>query len=126
MNPLGMFGEDYACAERERRGCRILERGWRAAHGEIDVIAADGDYICFVEVKTRRPGAQVRPILAVTYKKRRKLAETAIRYRMEHPEHRDLQPRFDIVEVVARAVPGGYQVLESEYWKGAFDVHGAV
>ncbi len=126
MNALGQFGEEFACEELERLGFQILQRGWRANHGEIDIIALDGGCIAFVEVKTRREGYQVRPILAVDYKKRRKLAETAIRYLMEYPEYKAWQPRFDILEVVAQGKPGSYQVVQSEYWKGAFDVYGSV
>ena len=51
---LGLLGERLACRELERRGYRVLERRARSRHGEIDIVALDGDVLVFVEVKTRR------------------------------------------------------------------------
>lgn len=34
-------------------GYRILETNYRCRHAEIDLIAMDGDYLVFVEVKYR-------------------------------------------------------------------------
>jgi len=50
---LGLHGEDLACAELRRRGYAILERRYRTRHGEIDIVAREGEVVVFVEVKTR-------------------------------------------------------------------------
>ncbi|MDE6120673.1 MAG: YraN family protein [Muribaculaceae bacterium] len=52
-NKLGKWGEDIACDELVRLGATILERNWRSGRLEVDIIAALGDTIVFVEVKTR-------------------------------------------------------------------------
>jgi putative endonuclease len=51
---LGRLGERLAAAHLQRLGFAILARNVRTRHGEIDLIAFDGDVLAFVEVKTRR------------------------------------------------------------------------
>jgi putative endonuclease len=51
---LGQFGERIAAHRLEAEGCTILARNARTRGGEIDLVAADGDDIVFVEVRTRR------------------------------------------------------------------------
>ena len=50
---LGESGEEQACRELRRRGYAILARRYRTRHGEIDIVARDGEVLVFVEVKTR-------------------------------------------------------------------------
>ncbi|WP_084961367.1 YraN family protein [Thermoactinospora rubra] len=50
---LGRHGEEVAARYLRDRGMRILERNWRCAQGEIDIIAQDGDDLVVVEVRTR-------------------------------------------------------------------------
>lgn len=126
MNALGRFGEDYAARQFQQSGCTVLERSWRAGHGEIDLIVLDGEDLVFAEVKTRSPDYLVRPAEAVGPAKRRKIIETAVRYTMEHPEYSGLQPRFDVVEIVAQPADGEWRVLDFAHWKGAFDANGSV
>ena len=47
---LGESGEEIACRELGARGYVILERRYRTRHGEIDIVAQDGDTIVFIEV----------------------------------------------------------------------------
>ena len=53
---LGKYGEDLAVEELERRGYAILARRYRTRHGEIDIVARDGETMVFVEVKARADG----------------------------------------------------------------------
>ena len=50
---LGLDGEAAAAAELERAGLRVVERRWRAAGAELDLIAVDEELVVFVEVKAR-------------------------------------------------------------------------
>jgi putative endonuclease len=53
---LGRLGEDLAAQHLERLGYRVVVRNHRTRHGELDIVAADGATLVFVEVKTRRAG----------------------------------------------------------------------
>ena len=52
----GLAGEILAARYVKREGMRILKRRYRTAHGEIDLIAQEGQTIVFIEVKTRPRG----------------------------------------------------------------------
>ena len=50
----GRVGEDMACDFLLEKGYKILKRNHREGRAEIDVIAQDGHYLVFVEVKSRK------------------------------------------------------------------------
>ena len=54
---LGRWGEALAAEHLRRAGYQILAANWRSRFGEIDLIAADQNYLCFVEVKLRKSAA---------------------------------------------------------------------
>lgn len=96
---LGPAGEKVAARHLRRRGYRILSRNYDCRAGEIDLIAADGDTIVFVEVKTRREESAADPEVNVTYHKRRRLTQAARYYLMEKSAQ-DRPCRFDVVAVL--------------------------
>ena len=98
----GAAGEVLAARFLRERGYDILTANYRTRLGEIDIIAADKQYIAFVEVKTRQPGALYAPREAVTVSKQNKIIQTAALYLKGHPDEKR-QPRFDVVEVVTTA-----------------------
>jgi putative endonuclease len=55
---LGRVGESFAAAHLSRLGFAQLECNARTRHGEIDLIAYDGETLLFAEVKTRRVAAR--------------------------------------------------------------------
>lgn len=83
----------------QERGWRISARNFRCRMGEIDLIAENGRYLAFVEVKLRKDGSYGAACEAVTLSKKRKLRIAAEYYLMSHPTA--LQPRFDVAEVYA-------------------------
>lgn len=86
--------------------------------GEIDIVAENGFYIAFVEVKTRRPGSMVTGFEAVTKRKKGLIIRAAAEYCIRHPS--ELQPRFDIAQVIA----DGGRCLHIDYIENAFDTTG--
>ena len=98
----------------EKRGFRILERNYHCPYGETDIIAEGGQYIIFVEVKTRNPGTMAGGAESVDEAKRKRLAQTAQTYLSEHPS--GLQPRFDVILVT----PTGEDRCRVEQLPGAF------
>ncbi len=83
---LGKLGEDLAAAHLEREGWQIVARNWRTRRGEIDIIGRDGEWLVFVEVRTRRAdprgGAPYlgRPDDSITPRKQLQLAQMAEAY----------------------------------------------
>ena len=96
---LGRWGEDLAAAFLEEKGCRIVDRNWKCRFGELDLVAEGEGYLCFVEVKLRRTQRFGTGAEQVDQRKREKLRITAELYLQERPAV--LQPRFDVVEVLA-------------------------
>lgn len=96
---LGRWGEYLVAEDLKRKGCKILARGWRCRMGEIDIIASDGTFLRFVEVKLRKNAAFSAAREAVDTRKQGKLRVTAQLYLSCRPS--PLQPRFDVAEVYA-------------------------
>ena len=101
---FGALGEHLACRELRRRGYAILARGFRTRHGEIDIVARDGDVLVFVEVKTRASRRYGTALEAVTAGKQRRVAAMARSY-LARAGWRQRPCRFDVVAVTGRA-PG--------------------
>ena len=117
-NRTGKIGEDYTAAMLETRGWTVLERNYHSRYGEIDIIARDGQYIVFVEVKTRRAAGLDHPLTAVTKAKQQKLTKTALLYLSEHPEAQQLQCRFDAAGLTTDSAGN---VLQVDYIENAFE-----
>lgn len=50
----GRHGEDIAAAYLVNKGYTIMRRNWSCPTGELDIIAAQGQTLVFVEVRARR------------------------------------------------------------------------
>lgn len=111
---IGKRGEQAAAAYLEKKGFHVLEQNYHSPYGEVDIIAEDGQYIIFVEVKTRKPGTMVEGVEAVDDAKQKKLVKTAQLYLQEYPS--DFQPRFDVIQVT----PTGENRCRIEQFPGAF------
>lgn len=77
---LGRFGEDLAADYLARQGMSVLDRNWRCATGELDIVARDGATLVICEVKTRRTTHYGSPVEAVGPRKVRRLRELAMRW----------------------------------------------
>lgn len=101
---LGRWGEALAAEELRRRGYRIVAAGWRCRFGEIDLIAENGVYLSFTEVKLRRNDAVAQAREFVDRHKQERIRTSAQLYLAQRPT--ELQPRFDVMEIYA---PEGLQ-----------------
>jgi putative endonuclease len=113
---LGIEGEARAAAHLETRGYRILARNARAGRVEIDLVAARGRTLVFVEVKTRRSRGAGLPEEAVDFRKRERLVQGAAAWLATHPR-RSATVRFDVV-ACERDDAGHWSIRHLE---GAFD-----
>ena len=96
--------EEKAAEYLEGLGWRILERNYRCRTGEIDLIAKEGDYFVFVEVKYRATGAKGSALEAVDRKKAAQVRRVAGIYLYEKRLPEDTPCRFDAVGIDREAV----------------------
>lgn len=106
---LGSRGETLAAEYLVSSGYRIVVTNFKVpvgrnskgvqVTGEIDIIAIDGDTLCFIEVKTRRSDEFAPVITAVDPRKQRQITRTAKVYRRIFGV-RDIEYRFDVVAVL--------------------------
>lgn len=118
---IGRSAEDLVAARLAAAGWDLIERNARTRHGELDIVARDGDTLVFVEVKAGRAGSAFgpeRPILAVDRRKQlrvRRLATAWMAARRDAPFYRRI--RFDAVGVT---FDRDRNVLAVEHIRGAF------
>ena len=115
---LGAAGEACAALHLRRRGFRILARNLRSGGVEIDMIAARGALVIFVEVKTRRSRRAGLPEEAVDARKQKRLVAGAAAWLREHPGVA-ARIRFDVITCEANGDDFLVRHLE-----GAFDANG--
>lgn len=91
----GRAGERDAESWLSSRGYRIVDRNVSRKTGEIDLIALDGDVLCFIEIKARANRSYGRAVESISLQKQKKLARTAASYLVSHPH--DGPCRFDVL-----------------------------
>ena len=101
---LGSRYEEAAARFLESRGYEIIERNYRCRQGEIDLIAKEGEYVVFVEVKYRSGDNRGGSIEAVTPQKQRRISKAALHYLMQKQYREDVPCRFDVVGVDGRKI----------------------
>lgn len=98
---VGRYGEDVAARYVQDAGWRLLDRNWRGADGELDLVALDGSALVTVEVKTRRGVGYGHPAEAVTPRKIARLRRLTAQWVAAH----DVRPRSIRIDVIAVLVP---------------------
>ncbi len=96
---LGKQGEDIATTYLQTHGLIILERNYRQKSGEIDIIARDGEWLVFVEVKTRTSLRFGQPYEAVTQRKQSQISLVALDY-ITRKNCNNTPIRFDVVSII--------------------------
>ena len=97
---IGQSGEETAVKILKKNGYKIIERNYRTKMGEIDIIAEDGEYTCFVEVKFRKNDDFGDPGDFIDERKRQKIIKTAQYYAGKKGIY-DTPMRFDAVLINA-------------------------
>lgn len=109
---VGSRYEEAAAAYLESRGLKILEFNYHFRAGEIDLIARDGEYLVFVEVKYRSTSKSGSALCAVNKAKQRAISKTAKHYLALRQRNMDIPCRFDVI---------GIDGKEIRWIKNAFD-----
>jgi putative endonuclease len=118
----GRIAEDLVTARLAAAGWEIVARNARTRYGELDIVAIDGGALVFVEVKAGRQGATFgpeRPILAVNFRKQRRLRRLATAWMAECRRH--LPPYADIrFDAVGVTLDRTGRAVDVEHIEGAF------
>lgn len=99
----GAAGEEQAAAYLAVQGMEILTRNFTVRGGEIDLIARDGAYIVFIEVKKRASAYAGLGREAVTLSKQRHICRAAMQYLIKNALTNSFV-RFDVVEIQGETV----------------------
>jgi putative endonuclease len=116
----GLRGEREALFHLRAQGYTVVARRWKNAklRGDVDLIGRDGDWLCFIEVKTRTGRDPMAPAeSAVDADKQEMLRKMARAYLRAFPEklRREVPVRFDIISVYLQP-----STVEFDVYKGAF------
>jgi putative endonuclease len=96
--------ESRAAEYLTAQGYQIIEHNFHCRMGEIDLIARDGTYLVFVEVKYRATAAKGMPAEAVSYNKQRKICAAAAYYLMKHGYMENVSVRFDVIAILGEDI----------------------
>lgn len=97
---FGSTGELIATSFLKNNGYTVLAQNFRFGRlGEIDIIARENEYICFIEVKTRSSTLFGMPCESVNRKKQENIIKLAQVYLKQH-RLTNSNVRFDVVEVI--------------------------
>lgn len=115
---IGADKEAFVCEWLEKQGYTVLERNFRCRSGEIDVVAREGGYLVFIEVKYRSRDAKGLPEEAVDVRKQRIISRVALYYLRRFGYGETTPVRFDVVAVF------GEEDLSVTLYQNAFDFLG--
>ncbi|MGZ0710657.1 YraN family protein (plasmid) [Coraliomargarita sp. W4R53] len=98
---FGRAGEDRAACYLEALGYTVLDRNWRCAAGEIDLVVERGQELVIVEVKTRRSDRFGHPFEAINARKRARLWRLGVAWAIAHRDQvRGRRVRIDAVGLI--------------------------
>lgn len=109
----GRVGEEEAHRYLKSRGYQVLATNFQTRVGEIDLIALDGDTLCFVEVKARTHADFGGGLAAVTRTKQRRLSRAAQFYLLGHPHPGAC--RFDVLALDARQDAWQFTLVQNAF-----------
>jgi putative endonuclease len=114
---LGKEGEAFALEFLLNRGYAVIKTNYRTKVGEVDVVAKEGDTVCFIEVKTRQEDGW-DAFEAVDRRKQAKIRRVAQQFLIERYGTVDVPGRFDVLALH----PDGAGSFEPELLKDAFGI----
>ena len=95
---LGKEGERIAEQFLKKKGYKLVERNYRCAAGELDLIVLDQRVIVFVEVKTRTGMGYGTALEAVEARKQRKMIYAA-QFFLNAKKLGQREARFDVIGI---------------------------
>lgn len=83
----------------ERRGGKVLERGWNGPHGGCDLVVLDGDTLVFAQVSYRAEGEEPEGAPVDAGAVRERMERIAVDYVSGHV-FGDMTVRFDVLSMI--------------------------
>lgn len=96
---IGSLGERLAERYLEAKGLRVIARNLHRRHAEIDLVAIDGDALCFVEVRLRSSARFGGAAESVDARKQRRIRAAAVDLLASGTLPRASRLRFDVVAI---------------------------
>ncbi len=94
----GRTAEEQAIAFLSQKGFHLLHRNYRIRQGEIDLIAKEGEVLCFIEVRSRSQAVFGSAIETISDKKKLRILRTAEHF-LTYVWKRTHACRFDVVTI---------------------------
>ncbi len=91
--------ENLAAKYLKEQGMSIIKQNFYCKMGEVDIIAKDGNYLVFVEVKYRKSKSKGTAAEAVTFNKMKKISRCADCYMMLTRQSSNTSVRFDVIAI---------------------------
>lgn len=95
---VGIHGEETAVTFLKKEGYTLIKRNYRNPFGEIDIIAEEGGFLVFVEVKYRKTSSFGSPLDAITKDKKRHIIRSALYY-LKATGQTNRRVRFDVLGI---------------------------
>lgn len=96
--------ETLAAKYLEQQGYKIIEKNFRCRQGEIDLIAREGPYLVFIEVKYRKNASMGTAIEAVNTKKQNVIRKVASYYLVSNHLSQQTPCRFDVIGITGEQI----------------------
>ncbi len=98
---LGKSGENLAVDFLEKKGFEILFRNYKTRYGELDIICRDGEFIVFIEVRTKKHAIFGHPFDTVNWKKQGKIIRMAQMFLCMENIPGSTPCRFDVIGIIS-------------------------
>lgn len=112
----GKQAEEQALNFLQQYGLQPLEKNYRTARGEIDLIMLDDETIVFIEVRARSNDVYMKPLESIDHRKTQRIIYASNHYLQRQKMSNDNSCRFDIV-----VLTGNNNRPKIEWIKNAFE-----
>ena len=112
----GTHNEQLALDFLFAAGLELVQRNYHCRLGELDLVMRHGDCVVIVEVRSRRDGLFVQPLLTVDQPKQRRIERAAAMFLASRPDLGEAPVRFDVVAIEeASRGPGKIQWIRDAF-----------
>lgn len=101
---VGSVKEEAAAEYLKKQGYTIIEQNYYTPKGEIDLIAKEGEYLVFLEVKYRKTIIYGYPEEAIDQRKRNKIKNACRYYIIKNSIPQYTAIRFDVIVILGEEI----------------------